>query len=40
VKALTGSSGTGGLGLLLPIILVATLVGVTVLAVLRRRTTS
>jgi hypothetical protein len=40
VKALTGSSGTGGLGLLLPILLIATLFGVTLIAVLRRRTTS
>jgi hypothetical protein len=38
VKALTGSSSSGGLGLLLPIILVATLLCGTLVAVLRRRT--
>jgi hypothetical protein len=37
VKALTGSSNGGGLGALLPIILIACLLGVTALALLRRR---
>jgi hypothetical protein len=37
VKALTGSSNGSGLGALLPIILIASLLGVTALAVLRRR---
>jgi len=37
VKALTGSSSSGGLGPLLPIILIGSLLGVTALAVLRRR---
>jgi hypothetical protein len=37
VKALTGSSNGGGLGALLPIILIACLVAFTALAVLRRR---
>ncbi|HWF51455.1 MAG TPA: hypothetical protein VG294_12520 [Solirubrobacteraceae bacterium] len=37
VKALTGSSNGSGLGALLPIILIASLLGVSALAVLRRR---
>ncbi len=37
VKALTGSSSGGGLGTFLPILLVATLIGVTGIALLRRR---
>jgi hypothetical protein len=37
VKALTGSSNAGGLGLLLPIILIASLLGAAALALLRRR---
>ncbi len=37
VKALTGSSNGGGLGPLLPIILIASLLGAAALALLRRR---
>jgi hypothetical protein len=37
VKALTGSSNSGGMGPLLPIILVAALLGAAVLALARRR---
>ena len=40
VRALTGSSSSGGLGPLLPIILVASLLGAAALALLRRRRTT
>ena len=39
VKALTGSSSSGGLGPLLPIILIVSLLGAAALALLRRRAT-
>jgi hypothetical protein len=39
VKALTGSSSSGGLGPLLPIILIVSLLGAAALAILRRRAT-
>ncbi|HWF74391.1 MAG TPA: hypothetical protein VG186_13670 [Solirubrobacteraceae bacterium] len=40
VKALTGSSSSGGLGPLLPIILIASLLGAVALALVRRRRTT
>jgi hypothetical protein len=39
VKALTGSSSSGGLGPLLPIILIVSLLGAAAIALLRRRAT-
>jgi hypothetical protein len=39
-KALTGSSSSGGLGALLPIILIACLLGFSALAIVRRRRTT
>jgi hypothetical protein len=37
LKALTGSSSSGGLGALLPIILIVSALGISALAILRRR---
>lgn len=40
LEAVTGSDGGGGMGFMLPVILLATLLGVIALAVLRRRSAS
>jgi hypothetical protein len=40
LEAVTGSDGGGGMGVLLPVILLASLLGVIALAVLRRRSVS